>query len=45
MDAFVPLANCVGSGACFGVADFEGTTAKIAVVQLVAYFESLAEYC
>ena len=45
MDAFVPLADCAGSGTCLGAADFEGTTGNIAVVQLVAYFESLAEYC
>ena len=39
MDAFVPLADCVGS------ADTEGTTANMAVMQLVTYCESLAEYC
>ena len=45
MDASVPLADFVGSGTCSGTADFEDTTGNIAVVQLVAYFESLAEYC
>ena len=43
MDAFEPLA--VDFGTCLGTADFGGTIANMAVVQLVAYGESLAEYC
>ena len=45
MDAFAPLADCIGSGTCLGTADFEVTTGSFAVEQLKAYFKHLVWYC